>query len=66
MADLNWGVFELKERDKARITSVADTENYDLALYPIPRGDSVPEELWEIVDRPIFLFEELTDRKSVV
>ena len=51
---------KLIEWHTSRITSVADTKNYDLSLYPIPRGDSVPEELWEIVDRPIFLFEELT------
>lgn len=39
---------------------MADTKNYDLSLYPVPRADSVPEELWEIVDCPIFSIEELT------
>ena len=42
------------------ITSVDDKKNYDLSLYPIPRADSVPDELHEIVDNPIFEAEELT------
>ncbi|HBD86427.1 MAG TPA: hypothetical protein DC001_03270, partial [Clostridiales bacterium] len=28
--------------------------------YPIPRGESVPRELWEIVNDPIFRIEDLT------
>ena len=57
---LRWEVSKLKEEDKARITSVDATENYDLSLYPIPRADSVSEELREIVDDPIFRIEDLT------
>lgn len=57
---LRWEVSKLTEEDKARITSVDATENYDLSLYPIPRADSVPEELREIVDDPIFRIEDLT------
>ncbi len=49
-----------EENDKARLTSVGETQNYDLALYPIPRGDSVPDELRIIVNNPIFLIEELS------
>ena len=58
--ELYWHVSRITEEDRARVTSVTDTENYDLSLYPIPRADSVPEELREIVDNPIFLAEELT------
>lgn len=58
--DLSWRVSRLGDEDKRHITSVADTQNYDLSLYPIPRADSVPEALWEIVNRPIFHIEELT------
>ena len=58
--DLRWKVSFFTEADAARVTSVADTVNYDLSFYPIPRADSVPEELREIVDNPIFLAEELT------
>lgn len=50
----------LGEDDEARITSVADTRNYDLSLYPIPHANSVPYELREIVNDPIFRSEELT------
>lgn len=58
--ELDWRVSRITENDRTRITSVTDTENYDLSLYPIPRAESVPEELTEIVNDPIFLAEELT------
>jgi hypothetical protein len=60
MSYISWKVSLLKDNDKTRITHVTDTKNYDLALYPIPRADSVPDELREIVDNPIFLIDELT------
>ena len=60
MTDIHWRVSVLAEDDKARITPVADTQNYDLSLYPIPRADSVPHELREILDNPIFRIEDLT------
>lgn len=60
MGDIHWRVSALEEDDKARLTSVADTQNYDLALYPVPRAESVPRELREIVDNPIFRIEDLT------
>ena len=58
--ELCWRVSRITEADWNRISAVADKENYDLSLYPIPRADSIPEELWEIVNDPIFLAEELT------
>ena len=60
MGNIHWRVSPLEEEDKARITAVADTKNYVLSLYPIPRADSVPNELREIVNNPIFLIDELT------
>jgi hypothetical protein len=57
---IDWHVSRLEEKDKARITSVADRRNYDLSFYPIPHADSVPADLREIVDNPIFRSEELT------
>ena len=60
MRYIGWKVSLLKDIDKTRITHVAETKNYDLALYPIPLADSVPGELREIVDNPIFLIDELT------
>ena len=60
MDSISWRVSLLKDNDRTRITTIADTKNYDLALYPIPRAESVPEELREIVDNPIFLIDQLT------
>lgn len=61
MEEISWDVSYLTEEERARITAVSDTANYDLSLYPIPRAESVPEELWEIVDDPIFKIEDLTE-----
>ena len=58
--DLTWVISPFTEEDAHRLTSVKDRKNYDLSLYPIPRADSVPDELREIVDDPIFEAEELT------
>lgn len=58
--EIYWQVAPIAEEDRIRITSVTDTEHYDLSLYPIPRAESVPEELREIVDNPIFRIGELT------
>ena len=60
MDDLSWVITPYTEEDAHRITSVDDKKNYDLSLYPIPRADSVPDELREIVNDPIFEAEELT------
>ncbi len=60
MGYIEWHVSVLGKDDKERITSVADTQNYALPLYPIPRADSVPDELRKIVDNPIFRIEDLT------
>ena len=58
--ELYWNVRAFTDADSARVTAVQDTKNYDLALYPIPRADSVPEALREIVNDPIFDAETLT------
>jgi len=60
MGYIDWRVSYLGDNDKRRITSVADRKNYDLSLYPVPRADSVPGDLHEIVDNPVFLIDELT------
>ena len=56
----SWRVWDYREEDAQRLTSVADKKNYDLNLYPIPRAESVPEELFQVVNDPIFDIEELT------
>lgn len=58
--EISWRVSSYDETMESRVTSVDDTKNYDLSLYPIPLADSVPEELSEIVDHPIFNIDELT------
>lgn len=58
--EFRWRIHYFEDEDYSRVTSVEDTRNYDLSLYPIPRTDSVPEELREIVDNPIFDISELT------
>lgn len=60
LASLSWRVSFFTEEDRGRLTGVDQTERYDLSRYPIPRADSVPEELREVVDDPIFNAEELT------
>ncbi len=60
MGYIEWHISRLKENDKARSTSVADTKNYNLSFYPVPFSESVPDELREIVNNPIFSIDELT------
>lgn len=60
MEELIWRIRNYEEDDAQCITSVTETKNYDLSLYPIPRADSVPDELRQIVDNPIFHAEDLT------
>ncbi len=59
--ELSWQIRDFTEADEQRLTTVEETENYDLSLYPIPRADSVPEALREIVDDPVFDAAELTE-----
>lgn len=58
--ELRWKIAAYSEQDSNRLTGIEETRNYDLSLYPIPRADSVPDELRSIVDNPIFDIEELT------
>ncbi len=59
-SDISWKVHFYTDEDASRLTKVSETERYDLALYPIPRAESVPVELQSVVDNPIFAIEELT------
>ncbi len=60
-SDVNIFVSRLGETDKERIIEdIKDTRLYDLSLYTTPRAQSVPDELREIVDNPIFKIEDLT------
>ncbi|MBE6616870.1 MAG: hypothetical protein E7627_02825 [Ruminococcaceae bacterium] len=57
--DIRWKISYADEYTESRRTSADDLVNYDLSLYPIPRAESVPDELREIVDNPVFLAEEV-------
>lgn len=57
---IDWKVSLYREADAGRVTAAADTRNYDMSLYSIPLCESVPEELRQIVDHPIFSIDELT------
>lgn len=57
---LRWEVRQMTPEDSGHLVDVSRREQYDLSLYPIPRADSVPEHLREIVDHPIFAAEDLT------
>lgn len=60
MRELRWSITSLTEAAQKRITSIEDTVNYDMGLYSIPLAESVPKELWGIVNDPIFRAEEIT------
>lgn len=59
--ELSWSVRAFSSGDGQRLVSAGETEKYDLSLYPIPRAESVPEELREVVDDPVFDAAELTE-----
>ncbi len=58
--EISWRICYYDKSMENRLTSVDDTQNYDLSLYSIPFADSVPENLFEIVDHPVFSIDELT------
>lgn len=60
MKYLEMRISRLENKDRERVVNINQPEYYDLSLYPIPRADSVPDQLREIVDNPIFKAEELT------
>ena len=60
MGYVEWRVSILDEEAGKRMTGIEDTQNYDLAFYPVPRAESVPDSLRKIVENPIFLREDLT------
>ncbi|NLT39659.1 MAG: hypothetical protein GXX89_04260 [Clostridiales bacterium] len=59
-SELRWTVSDMTEADAERQTPAANTENYDLSLYPVPRAESVPDYRRETVNDPVFLSYELT------
>ncbi|MBQ3078279.1 MAG: hypothetical protein IJC43_10515 [Clostridia bacterium] len=60
LAELSWTVRRFEAEDAARLVAPGERERYDLALYPIPRADSVPEALREVVACPVFEADDLS------
>ena len=60
MGAIRWRITSLGDGERAHLTSAAAVKNYDLSLYPVPWADSIPSELREIVENPIFVIDELT------
>ncbi len=58
--EIRWRVSEPADYDRERIAFANEPEKYDLSLYSFPLSDSVPEDLREVVESPVFLAEELT------
>ena len=58
--EFQWTVSPFPDSDIHRQVKPSQRERYDLRLYPIPRADSVPTELREVVDNPIFALKDLT------
>ena len=58
--DISWRISVADEYSDSRRTSASETVNFDLSLYPIPRAETVPDELREIVDDPVFDAKEVT------
>lgn len=60
LEDVTWRVRRYTEADAACLTSVEDTQNYDMSLYSIPLAETVPEQLLGIVQDPLFEAKDLT------
>lgn len=60
LEDVTWRVRRYTEADAVRLTSVEDTQNYDMSLYSIPLAETVPEQLLGIVQDPLFQAKDLT------
>lgn len=57
---ISWQISRKTGWDDRRLVDVNRPVTYDLSLYPIPRADSVPDELYYPVNYPIFRAEQFT------
>ncbi|MCL2215680.1 MAG: hypothetical protein FWB91_01540 [Defluviitaleaceae bacterium] len=55
-----WTVAEPHEHELERIVSINDRHKFDVSLYTIPWFDSVPDEIREYFNNPVFLAAEMT------
>ena len=59
-SNLEFRAAHVTDYHRGLIVSSGDRDKYDMSLYSIPLFDSVPSELREVVNNPVFLAEELT------
>ena len=59
-ADLSITVDRMPELRQSCFADLNDPATYDLRLYPVPRGESIPEAYWDSVQDPIFPAEAMT------
>ncbi len=53
-------VSKISDDDLNKIVDISDVEKYDVSLYEIPYGDSIPKEIASIFHYPIFKIDDLT------
>jgi len=58
-SSISWWVWEATDRHHNTVVSRYDRHLFDLALYPIPWADTVPDEIRDFVSNPVFLAEEM-------
>jgi len=58
--ELWWQIRRPTDYDLNQLVSPADTDKYDMSLYPIPWAESVPPEYQDVVSNPVFRSEDLT------
>lgn len=50
----------MPEAPASQFADLQEPASYDLRLYPVPRGDSIPDAYWDSVQDPIFRAEDVT------
>jgi hypothetical protein len=58
--NIRWQIEDVTDWHRERLVSPEEREKYDMALYPIPWMDSMPEEIWQVAMNPVFRAEDLT------
>jgi len=60
MNTIRWEVSKPTDFHLDHIVLAGEREKFDMSLYSIPLFDSIPEELWQYVQNPVFRADELT------
>ena len=60
MKSIEWTITNKTADHERRLVDITRPETYDLSLYSIPHYHSVPQELREIVESPVFQAKDIT------